>query len=113
MISRRLHQLSRYWKKKLGQQDWDITISFTNVEDMHQSDNVGECTVQLCDKSSVIKILRDDATDHEIEWRIVHEYLHIVFCDLVPRDKTKEKLFEAGIDRIARTLLSYKYGRNL
>ena len=113
MTSRRLNQLSCYWKKKLGQQDWSIIISFVDIQDMHQSDNVGECLVQLCDKSGVIKILRDNASDHEIEWRIIHEYLHVVFCDLVPRDKIKAQLFEAGIDRTARTLIGFKYGKKI
>ena len=111
MTSQKLNRLSRYWRRKLNRLDWRVSIEFVNESDMYKRGHVGECTAQICDQTAHIKILRDYATDEEIEWRIIHEWGHILYPELVPRDKTKAKLFEAGIDQMANSFLQFKYGK--
>ena len=77
---------------------------------MHSPDNVGECYAQLCDRTAHIKIVKDGQTDYELELSIIHEYLHILFVDMAPKNPVKRSLFEAAIDQTASTLLGFKRG---
>ena len=78
---------------------------------MYSPYNVGECLAQLCDRTAHVKVMKDEQTDYEIELSIVHEYLHILFVDMAPKNPVKRNLFEAAIDQTATTLLWFKRGR--
>jgi len=113
MTSRQLARLTRYWQRKLGLRDWQISVEFARVEEMHDAGNVGECVAQLCDRTAHIRILRDSRSDYDIELSVVHELAHVLLPheELMPRDRVKAKLFEAGIDQLASTLLGFKRGQ--
>lgn len=113
MTTRQLARLLRYWQRKLGLRDWQISVTFATEEEMHDHRNVAECVAQLCDRTAHIRILRDDGSDYEIEKRVVHELGHVLFPELLPRDKTKAKLFDAGIDQLATSLMWFKRGAPL
>lgn len=71
MTSRQLARLCRYWQRKLKLQDWHVSIRFAADSEMDQPDNVGECAVQLCDRTADIKILRNGQDDYELELAVV------------------------------------------
>lgn len=110
MTTRQLARLARYWQRKLGLRDWQISIVFAAEEEMHDRRNVAECVAQLCDRTAHIRILRDDRCDYEVEQSVIHEICHVLFPELLPRDKTKAKLFDAGVDQLAHTLMWFKRG---
>lgn len=111
MTERQLHRTARYWQRQLRLHGWKITVEFAELDRMDDERNVGECLAQLCDKSAHILIMRNGHDDREIEHTIIHEHLHVLFVDLVPRDATKAKLFESAIDQTAQTLLELRRGR--
>ena len=108
MTLRQLQRLSKDWQKKLGLQDWHISINFASREEMIYPGTVGQCLSRLRDHTAEIKIMKDNQTDYEIELAVIREHIHVLWSDLIPWDKTKAKLFERAVDQTAITLLHFK-----
>ena len=116
LTKKELKSLLKYWKSKLGLQDWDISISISRHEDMKFTDSEGENTYQHVNKLALIKLL--DVVDYtgcilatqDQEKVLVHELLHCVFSSIDTENAIIDRMQHQIIETMAKALIQAKRG---
>lgn len=103
-----LQQACEYWQKKLRLQDWIVKASIRREKELKNREVAGECEWNLHKKMASVRILDpidypdDLMRDHDMEWTLVHELLHLHFAPIGrDSDENQEILIEQAIDSIA------------
>ena len=100
------------WQKRLGLQDWDITVDFRDARDMNQ--HPGKTAIQENIQTADIRIMalddrqKCDPADADPELDIVHELVHIRLWSIDPPKNAERTLHicrEQAIEWIAKALV--------
>lgn len=111
-----LKALCGKWKRRLGLSHWDITVRFSEPDELEEWVD-GRVLHKQCQEQALILIKRPEECQplegrtQDVEQTIVHELLHVVF-GLSPELSTvlEEKVFDRSLDRVARLLVALERG---
>ena len=105
MTDEDLRSLCTYWQKVLRLQDWDVVIKFRRIFDM-QPGTMGTVDWTLETKKAIVNILEptdfsNNDFEFDVEEVVVHELLHLHFCDKAEENNGCPISVEQGIDALA------------
>jgi len=106
-----LERVCAAWQEVLRLRDWEIKIRFCAAFDIDR-DSMGEIHFRLPKKAAAIRILKPDHFEpnedfpQDIEKTIVHELLHLHYCDLTSDGFNLAE--ERAVNAISSGLVSLK-----
>jgi threonyl-tRNA synthetase len=118
MKLQQIRKISKTWQKKLGLEQWKISVVWGKTEDMNQNGEViyGLNVYDANNLESVIHIRKED---HDYENTVIHELLHLFLFPLEsaagfsikqPTDQW-ETTMEQTINKLTKVIKETSNGR--
>ena len=109
----------KWWMDKLCMNDWIISVSVVQKEDMSEPERSGEISMFFESKEAAIRILnpkcypQEAITKYCAELFLVHELLHTRYnwlvCENTYEGKYVDEMEHQNLDQMAKTLIMVKY----